>query len=158
MTANERAFLDMIAWAEIGAEMLAQSDNGYNVLAGSVPGMVLTFSSYHRHPGALLDMDGKPGGLQSTAAGRYQLLARYWKPYCQMLGRRDFGKETQDLIALQQIRERRALGAINNGDIALAIALVRKTWASFPGAGYDQPEKREADLIAAYVRVGGKLI
>lgn len=155
MTTNEKAFLDMIAWSEMGPEILAQSDNGYNVLAGSLPGMVLIFSSYHRHPSVLLDMDGKPGGLQSTAAGRYQLLARYWRPYCELLGRRDFSPETQDLIALRQIKERRAMDLINAGNIAAAIDRCRNIWASFPAAGYGQREHKLADLLAAYTAAGG---
>jgi len=115
MTPQLKAFLDTIAWAEIGPRILAQSDDGYNVLAGSLPDMVITFSSYHRHPGVLIDMDGRPGGLESTAAGRYQILGRYWKPYCQSLGLKDFGREAQDTIATQMIRECRALTDIEAG-------------------------------------------
>ncbi len=157
MEDNLRAFLDMIAWSEMGPEILAQSDNGYNVLAGSLPGMVITFSSYHRHPGVLIDMDGKPGGLESTAAGRYQLLARYWKPYCDILGLKDFGKDAQDRIALQQIKERRAIDLILNGRIVDAVERCRNIWASFPGAGYGQREHKIDKLLAAFVGAGGVL-
>ncbi len=158
MTENERAFLDMIAWAELGPEILAQSDDGYNVLAGSLPGMVLTFSSYHRHPGVLLDMDGRAGGLQSTAAGRYQLLSRYWKPYCELLGLKNFSKEAQDRIAIQQIKERRALDLVASGNIVEAIGRCRNIWASFPGAGYGQREHALDNLLAAFTAAGGKMI
>lgn len=157
MTQNEKAFLYMIAWSELGPEILTQSDNGYNVLAGSLPGMVLTFSSYHRHPGVLLDMDGKVGGLQSTAAGRYQLLSRYWRPYCELLRLKDFSKEAQDRIALQQIKERRALDLIASGNIVEAIDRCRNIWASFPGAGYGQREHRLDQLISVFVGAGGVL-
>lgn len=37
MTKNEKSFLDMIAWAEFGPEIISKSDNGYNVLVGSRP-------------------------------------------------------------------------------------------------------------------------
>jgi muramidase (phage lysozyme) len=155
MDRNLKAFLDTIAWSELGAEILAQSDNGYNVLAGSLPGMVITFSSYHRHPGVLVDMDGKPGGIESTAAGRYQLLARWWKPYCETLGLKDFGKEAQDKIALQQIKERRAIDCIFNGQIADAIDRCRNIWASFPGAGYGQHENKLEKLLSVFAEAGG---
>lgn len=155
MEKNLKAFLDMIAWSELGPEILAQSDNGYNVLAGSLPGMVLTFSSYHRHPGALVDMDGKQGGLQSTAAGRYQLLSRYWKPYCNLLKLNDFSKVAQDRIAIQQIKERRAMALILSGNIAAAIDRCRNIWASFPGAGYGQHENKMEKLLSAFAEAGG---
>lgn len=155
MEKNLKAFLDMIAWSELGPEILAQSDNGYNVLAGSLPGMVLTFSSYHRHPGALVDMDGKSGGLQSTAAGRYQLLSRYWKPYCELLKLNDFSREAQDLIAIQQVKERRALDLIISGNIVEAIYRCRNIWASFPGAGYGQHENKIERLLSVFTKAGG---
>jgi hypothetical protein len=37
MSPNLKAFLDMIAWSEIGPALLAKSDNGYNVCVGSTP-------------------------------------------------------------------------------------------------------------------------
>lgn len=155
MEKNVKAFLDMIAWSELGPAILAQSDNGYNVLAGSLPGMVLTFSSYHRHPGVLVDMNGKPGGLQSTAAGRYQLLDRYWKPYCELLGLNDFSKDAQDRIALQQVKERRAMALILSGSIVAAIDRCRNIWASFPGAGYGQNEHKIEQLLSVFADAGG---
>lgn len=158
MEKNVKAFLDMIAWSELGPEILAQSDNGYNVLAGSLPGMVLTFSSYHRHPAVLVDMDGKPGGLQSTAAGRYQLLSRYWKPYCELLKLKDSSKEAQDRIAIQQIKERRARGLIFSGNIVAAIDRCRNIWASLPGAGYGQHENKIEILLSVFADAGGELI
>ena len=157
MNSNLKAFLYMIAWSELGPEVIRQSDNGYNVLVGSLPDMVLTFSSYHRHPGVLLDMDGKPGGLESTAAGRYQILGRYWRPYCKQLGLADFSPASQDAIAMQLIRECRAMTDINAGRISLAIDKCRSRWASLPGAGYGQHEHTLSNLIEAYIGAGGIL-
>ena len=68
---NESAFLDMIAWSEIGPALLAVSDNGYNVIVGSTPSNPNLFISYSDHPRKLVQL--RPG-LVSTAAGRYQLL------------------------------------------------------------------------------------
>ncbi|AAW76188.1 endolysin [Xanthomonas oryzae pv. oryzae] len=64
---------------------------------------------------------------------------------------------SQDLIALQQIRERRALRLIQAGRIQEAIAKLSSIWASLPGAGYQQHEQALGDLIAAYVFAGGQL-
>ena len=50
MTPNQKAFLDMIAYSEIGPQLLAETDNGYNVLVGATPAHPLTFPSYVTHP------------------------------------------------------------------------------------------------------------
>lgn len=157
MNPQLKAFLDTIAWAEIGPQILAESDDGYNVLAGSLPDMVITFSSYHRHPGILIDMDGRPGGLESTAAGRYQLLGRYWRPYCRQLGLKDFSPAAQDTIAIQLIKECRAIADIEVGRFEQAVRKCRSRWASLPGASYGQPEKTMVELRKVFVDAGGEL-
>ena len=95
--------------------------------------------------------------MNSTAAGRYQLLKRYYPPYAQLLGLKDFSPLSQDLIALQQIKERRALADIKAGKIAVAISKCKNIWASFPGANYKQHENPLNRLLAAYEAAGGKL-
>lgn len=157
MTKNEKAFLDMIAACELGYDMMARSDNGYNILVGSRVNMIFTFSSYHRHPGVLIDIDGKPGGLESTAAGRYQLLSRCWKPYCDLLGISDFSPASQDKIALQQIKECGAMPLINAGDVPAAIARVNRIWASLPGSPYGQHTHPLNFCLKAYTDAGGDL-
>ena len=59
---------------------------------------------YADHPRVLVDLPKLK--IQSTAAGRYQLLRRYYDAYKKTLGLKDFSPLSQDLIALQQIRER----------------------------------------------------
>ena len=44
--------------------------------------------------------------------------------------------ESQDAVALQQIKERGALPMIDRGDIRQAIDRCSNIWASLPGAGY----------------------
>lgn len=149
MTPNQQAFLDMIAHSEIGPALLAVSDNGYNVLVGSTPAHPLLFDSYDKHPGIL------NRAMNSTAAGRYQLLYRYWLAYTKQLGLAGFGPGVQDAIALQQIKECRALAAIEAGNIDLAINRCAHIWASLPGAGYGQHENRMDYLVAAYLTAGG---
>lgn len=146
---NVLAFLDMLAWSE-GTDHPRQpsNDDGYDVVVGG--GL---FSDYADHPRRLIALPRL--GIKSTAAGRYQLLSRYWDAYRKQLGLRDFGPINQDRVALQQIRERRSLADIQAGRIEQAISKCRNIWASLPGAGYGQHEHQLAALIAAYRKAGG---
>lgn len=146
---NVCAFLDMLAVSEIGAALLAKSDDGYNVLVGSTSARPLLFTSYATHPNIY------NRSTNSTAAGRYQLLNRYWVAYKAKLNLPDFSPVSQDLIALQQIRERRALNLILAGHFEEAVVTVFNIWASLPGAAYGQHENTMASLQAAYVAAGG---
>ena len=150
MEANRKAFLDMIAWSEIGPKLLAASDNGYNVLVGGD-----LFSDYSTHPKRSVRLERL--GISSTAAGRYQLLYRYWLAYSQMLKLPDFSPDSQDAIALQQIKECRALDDIDAGRFDEAVRKCSHIWASLPSAGYGQHENGLDDLRAAYVAAGGAL-
>jgi muramidase (phage lysozyme) len=114
MTDNEKAFLDMIAWSEIGPELLAVTDNGYNILVGSTPAHPVLFDSYADHPRVYNEK------LNSTAAGRYQILKRMYDAYKAPLALPDFGHDSQDRIALQMIKECHALDLINGGDMVAA--------------------------------------
>jgi muramidase (phage lysozyme) len=143
MTRNQRAFLDMIAYSEIGPKLLSESDNGYNVIVGGT-----LFRDYSDHPRQSIKLPRL--GIKSTAAGRYQILARYFDAYKKILKLPDFSPASQDKIALQLIRECRALDEIERGDIEEAIKLCRSRWASLPGAGYSQHENKLDDLLAAY--------
>lgn len=154
MVDNRKAFLSMIAHSELGAALIAASDNGYNVIVGSTPTKPLLFSSYADHPRRKVQI--RPG-LASTAAGRYQLLARYFDAYKGSLRLADFSPGSQDAIALQQIRECRALDDIDAGRFDSAVAKCARIWASLPGAGYGQHENQIADLRAAYITAGGML-
>lgn len=151
MNQNRKAFLDMLAHSEIGSGLLAVSDNGYNVLVGSTPSNPLLFDSYADHPNVY------NAACNSTAAGRYQLLHRWWPPYKSLLGLNDFSPDSQDAVALQQIKERGALPDIDAGHFPEAVAKCKNIWASLPGAGYSQHENSLANLQAAYVTAGGSL-
>ena len=156
MNRNRKAFLDMIAWSEIGPRLLAVSENGYNVIVGSTPERPILFRGYADHPRRLVEVDlGFGKSIFSTAAGRYQILKRYFDAYRRQLGLPDFGPASQDAIALQMIRECRALADIDAGRIETAIRKCASRWASFPGAGYGQHENKTAKLLAAYIAAGG---
>lgn len=149
--ANRCAFLDAIANSEIGPTILAKTGNGYQCLVGSTPAHPLTFSNFAAHPDVLNK------ALNSTAAGRYQLLYRYWLSYQKMLNLPDFGPLSQDKIALQQIRECNALPDIDAGNFAHAVALCSRIWASLPGNDYGQHQNAIALLQGYYAAAGGVL-
>ena len=158
ISVNVKAFLTMIAVSEIGEGLLRITDNGYNVLVGSTAKHPMLFASYDDHPRRLITI--KLGGKEwhSTAAGRYQLLARYFDHYRQLLHLNDFSPASQDEIALQQIREKGGLADIEAGRCAAAIKKVSSLWASLPGAGYGQPENSLESLQQAFVRAGGQVV
>jgi muramidase (phage lysozyme) len=138
----------MLAVSE-GTSTVPGSDNGYNVLVGGS-----LFDSYADHPRVVVQLNPT---LKSTAAGRYQLLARYYDAYKAQLNLPDFSPASQDTIALQQIRERKALPDIESGDFPSAVQKCSNIWASLPGAGYGQHENKLAGLQTAYVQAGGSL-
>lgn len=146
---NLQAFLDMIGWSE-GTTRIKGSDNGYNVIVGGT-----LFHSYADHPRKLVDLPKL--GIKSTAAGRYQQLSRYWDVYRKQLNLKDFSPASQDAVAIQVIKERKALQDIESGNIASAISKCANIWASFPGAGYGQFEHKVEPLLAQYKKSGGVL-
>jgi len=145
MNQNRKAFLDMIAVSE---GTIGIGENGYNVLIGGT-----LFHSYHDHPRRRVWV--KRIQKHSTAAGRYQILKRYFDAYKEKLNLPDFSPGSQDKIALEMIRECGALDDIDEGRLDKAIEKCRSRWASFPGAGYSQPEKRLETLRIAYLYAGG---
>lgn len=145
MNQNRKAFLDMIATSE--GTIKFGDKNGYNVIVGG--GL---FNSYVDHPRQLVDL-GK--GLLSTAAGRYQLLSRYFSYYKKTLHLPDFSPASQDAIALQQIKECKALADIDAGHFDVAVKKCARIWASLPGAGYGQHENTIDHLRLAYQKAGG---
>ncbi|KUZ35286.1 glycoside hydrolase family protein [Burkholderia territorii] len=150
---NRVAFLDMIAASEITPALLAKSDDGYNVLVGATPARPLLFSSYAAHPNVL----NRNIPVPSTAAGRYQILFRWWRTYQAQMRLPDFGPISQDRYALQQLREHGALPLIDAGRFREAVAKVSNVWASLPGAGYGQHENDIERLLAAYQVAGGEV-
>ncbi len=145
---NERAFLDMIAYAEGTA-----GPNGYRTLFGGT-----TFASFDDHPRQSFQFTNKAGKtLRTTAAGRYQFLSRTWDELAKKLSLADFGPDNQDAAALELIRQRGALRDVQAGRIQTAISKVSTIWASLPGAGYDQPERKLSNLLASYAQAGGQL-
>lgn len=154
MNANRKAFLDMISRSE---GTFGRGDNGYNVLFGG-----MLFQSYADHPRKKtyekndeFIRNGKKDF--TTAAGRYQLLSKNYDAYKKKLNIPDFTPTSQDTIAIQQIKECKALNDIDVGNITAAIKKCAHIWASLPGAGYGQRENKIENLIAVYQTAGGTL-
>lgn len=150
---NRAALLDLLAWCEGTSTSPESRDDGYDIMVGSAAHpRGQHFDGYSAHP-----LLGKPpilvgGALRSSAAGRYQLLSRYYPPYCEQLHLSDFSPTSQDAIALQQMKERvGALGAIDAGNVEAACGLLKKTWASLPGDAYGQGGKTLAQVQSQWL-------
>jgi muramidase (phage lysozyme) len=139
----------MLAVSELGARLLAVSDDGYNVLVGSTWSHPHLFASYADHPRTLVPLPNL--GIKSSAAGRYQFLERTWDGLQPSLGGRvAFDPINQDRACIELLRECRAYPLIVSGSIEGAITAARKTWASLPGAGYGQHEHSMSDLLGVF--------
>lgn len=151
MIQNLRAFLDMLSVSE-GTKGIG--DDGYNVLVGSTVSQPILFGSYKDHPRIRVQLNET---LISSAAGRYQILARYFDAYRKSLSLPDFSPASQDRIAIQLINECHAYDYILAGHLEIAIGKCKSRWASLPGAGYGQWEHSFADLRTIYLDQGGTL-
>ncbi len=146
-TSNEKAFLDCIGRSE---GTYGIGDNGYNVLVGG--GL---FDSYADHPRIVVLLPKL--GIKSSAAGKFQILARYYDAYKEHLGLQDFSPASQDRIAIQMISECHALEDIDQGLFDSAITKCASRWASLPGNNYGQHEQKLSDLRSWFVEYGGVL-
>lgn len=155
--ANVLAMLDTIAWSEIKPALLAQSDDGYNLIVGSLPGHAILFGSYADHPRRMMTFTLRSGAtINTTAAGRYMYLSRTWDGLQRKLLLPDFSPANQDRACLELLHQGGALPHLMAGSIPMAfevaasIARENATWASLPGAGYGQPENKLFDLLRVY--------
>lgn len=149
---NRCAFLDAVAFSEGTSTSGITKNDGYDVIVTGVKGPKI-FSDYSTHPNIIVKVNTE--GLYSTAAGRYQLLYRYYRVYAKTLGLDNFDPVSQDRIALQQIKEREALAAIDAGYIRSAIGLCSGIWASLPGSTYGQHVQPFGIILNAYLKAGG---
>jgi muramidase (phage lysozyme) len=156
MDPNMKAFLDMVAFSEGTSTHPLTQNNGYDVIVTSVNGPEV-FTDYSDHPftNRPSNVIRRSPSLVSTAAGRYQLLHRYWVAYKQQLNLPDFSPASQDAVAVQQIKERHADVQIQNGNITEAIQLCSNLWASLPGNQYGQGGKTLDALLNKFNELSG---
>lgn len=133
-----KAMLDTIAKAE-------GTGSAYNMQFGGG-----RFDSLADHPNEAITrkMGGK--SITSTAAGRYQFLNRTWSGLESQLGLKDFSAKSQDLGAIQLMKQRGMIDPIMKGDISGALTKGNREWASLPGSPYGQPTKSAEVLTTAY--------
>lgn len=148
---NLDAFLTMIAVSEGTYDI---GDRGYNCIVGSTPEHPHLFTSYADHPRVKVELQP---GLYSTAAGRYQILERYFDAYKASLHLPDFSPASQDAIAVQMIREQHAFADVMAGRFDEAVAACANIWASLPGNHYGQRENSLVELREAFTAAGGEL-
>ncbi|HBI6869024.1 TPA: glycoside hydrolase family 104 protein [Enterobacter cancerogenus] len=127
---NLCAFLDMIAWSEgtdATVHPLTRMD-GYDVIVTGSSGPEI-FYDFSTHP---FGNDRAPkhvtGSLYSSASGRYQFLRTHWVHYRDQLNLTNFGPLSQDLWAIQLIRERSALTDIRQHRNREAISRCANIW------------------------------
>lgn len=161
ITRNQHAFLDTLGYSEGTTTSRITVADGYDVIVTGIDGKPEIFSTFYDHPFA----NGRApkvinsAGLQSTASGRYQILYKsIWVPYKKMLNLPDFSAMSQDAVALQLIRECRAIPLIEAGRFEEAIIACKSRWASLPGANYPgQRMNKMEDLRKVYLRSGGTI-
>lgn len=133
-----RALLDTVAYAE-------GTGDRYNITFGHHE-----FSDMSRHPNRVVT----EGGYSSTAAGRYQFLSRTWDGVADRLGLTDFSPQSQDLAAVQLMKDRGMIEPLLNGDFEGAIRAGAPEWASLPTANgtsyYGQPVRDISNLRNVY--------
>lgn len=148
-TQNRRAFLDMIAFSEG-----TSGPSGYLTMFGG-----RLMDSLEVHPHQYFDFTNSRGEhLRTSAAGRYQFLGKTWDSLAAKLGLPDFSPESQDAAALELVRQRGALADVDAGRIEVAVRKCAPIWASLPGAGYAQPERKLYQLLAAFTDAGGMVV
>lgn len=125
---NVRRYLDFIGQAE-GAD--------YGTLFGGK--MIEDFS---RHPNIRAKFKETTGKENvTTAAGKYQFLGKTWTGLEGKLGLKDFSPTSQDVAAVELLRESGALGDVISGNFGQAIQKTGKVWASLPSSPYNQNKR-----------------
>lgn len=130
LPANVEKFLKLITFTE-GTD---RQKTPYNELFGFT-----NFVGYSSHPNILI----RSSNYSSTAAGRYQILKRTAK----MLKMKDFTPESQDMAAIELIKQAGAYNFVLAGEWEKAIEKTNNVWASLPGSPYGQPTHKMKDAI-----------
>lgn len=142
---NVRAFLQLIRKGEGTAD-----DGGYRRIVGGG-----SFASFADHPRQSVWLSRL--GIYSTAAGAYQILARTWDMVRLQAGVSDFSPTSQDIAAVQLIRNRGALADVLAGRISTALQKCSWEWASLPPWRYSKQGTLTMDAaLTAFANYGGR--
>ncbi len=159
---NVAAFLSMIAHAE-GTDRAPDPYRccyAYKHTIESLADHPVTLGEWKGEalPPAMCKAAGIASGkCRSTAAGRYQILVGTWRHLKAEMQLPDFGPASQDKAAIRLIKQHGGLDDVRAGRIPEAIAKIRRVWASMPGAGVGQPERKLVELLRVYKTHGGQL-
>ena len=135
---NARRWLDTISFAE-------------GTWGGEAPRYAITFgyqpiADLSKHPDRVV----KSGRYASAAAGAYQFMPQTWEAVRGKLGLRDFGPVSQDLGALELIRQR-GVDPDRDPITRETLAKLSGEWASIPTlsgkSAYGQPVKSAEQLL-----------
>ena len=129
---QRKAFLDMAGVGGTDNDVSETRNHGYDVIVGGE-----LFTDYSDHPRKLVTLNPKLSNRRRTLPASVTVM-----PYCKASWPGKISSESQDAVALQQIKERGALLMIDRGDIRQAIDRCSNIWASLPGAGYGQFEHK----------------
>lgn len=128
--------------------------NGYRTMFGG-----RLFDSFSDHPRVAVHT--RFGW--TSAAGAYQFMARSpipgtrpqaftrvdtWDELKRRLSLPDFSPNSQDIAAIELLRECGAYAPALAGDFSAAFPHAGKEWASMPGSPYGQPQLTAADMLA----------
>ena len=113
------------------------------------------FADFSTHPG--------PGhnGV-STEAGLYRITREVWREYGARMDLLDFCAETQELIAVEVLRDVGALGKIQAGDIDASLLAAAPVWPGLPKAPAGQarfamPDAAYESFLQKYGECGGAI-
>ncbi len=159
LSANLRAFLKLIQWAE----GTFSKPNPYAVCYAYSH----TISDFSDHPAITKEWNGVVlpdricagagygPGCKSTAAGAYQINRPTWLGIKNKLPGIRFDAAGQTAAAIQLIKQRGALQDVENGALYKALKKCNPTWASLPGSPYDQPTRSYSKCEDFYISQGG---
>lgn len=131
------------------------AEDGYSYLFGSRPDNTLRFTDFSIHP----NNHQVHNGINSTAAGRYQILFGTYVELCNKYGFTNFEPHTQDLMFAAILDGISVLTAVSKGLMLQDLVLnkMAKQWASLPGSPYGQPTHTVADVREVYLANGGSI-
>ena len=124
---NVRSFLDTIAYSE---GTYGKGNDGYDIGFGTK--QVDISGGHPRVKKQFTQTDGTQN--TTTAAGRYQVIARTYDDIAPKLGISDFSPRSQDLLALALIERRGALDDVVSGNFDAGISKLGNEWVSLPSA------------------------
>lgn len=140
-----RAWLNTIAYAE------GTGDN-YNMIVGERQGKG-SITDFSRHPDVMRRLNIRGKATPTSAAGRYQFIGTTYTGMGNATGLTDFSPHSQDVNAVEALRQNGALNALLSGNMQDLVARSGRTWAGIPGElsrKHNQPSRSEGDVLAAY--------